>query len=45
MADDIRWIRSYEMEEESGTLGTVLHIRGYKLGRYSPAWRYSRATR
>jgi hypothetical protein len=23
MADDIRWIRSYVMEEESGTLGTV----------------------
>ncbi|MGB5200120.1 MAG: nickel-binding protein [Sedimenticolaceae bacterium] len=23
MADDIRWIRSYALEEESGTLGTV----------------------
>jgi len=23
MADDIRWIRSYVMEEDSGTLGTV----------------------
>lgn len=23
MADNIRWIRSYVMEEESGTLGTV----------------------
>jgi len=28
MADDIRWIRSYVVEEEDGTLGTVCIYQG-----------------
>jgi hypothetical protein len=28
MADDVRWIRSYVVQEESGTLGTVCVYEG-----------------